>query len=172
MCATTVPTLFHLIIKNLQKSFVLNIRDKSNPTWTFTIQKYSFAILGNCARSSECKNVIWKSNLLLEFTGIDSQGTVSALRFSFRVLRLWLMFILSLSFNSEGQQFIMKCDGLLSTIIKLQNYYQQNGESQQQADTQYMCLLILRNVSFNQSNKSKLISNGNKFEYFNSFDML
>ena len=160
-------TLIHSVIKLLQKSLVFNQRDKSTPI----VQKYAFALLTNCARSSsECKNIVWKSNLMLEFTSIDVQsGMCAALKFNLRLERLWLTFILGLSFTSDGQQFILKCDGLLPTLIKLYDYYRTAAAAvatslitPQHIDVQYLCLLILRNLAFNQSNKSKLISNCNK----------
>lgn len=158
-------TLLHSIIKSLQKSF-LNQSHKSS----FIIQKYSFALLTNCAQSSECKNIIWKSNLLLDFTTNDIQTfKTNFSKFNLKTERSWLNFLLSLSFTQDGQQFFMKVDSLLTTIIKLYEFYQQHVQSQplllnqQLVEIQYLCLLTLRNMAFNQSNKSKLISNCNLF---------
>ena len=153
-------TLIYSIIKLLQKSLIFNQRDKSTPI----VQKYAFALLTNCARlSSECKNIVWKSNLMLEFTSIDVQsGMCAALKFNVRLERLWLTFVLGLSFVPDGQKFVLKCDGLLPTLIKIYEYYRQSAAAlltPQHVEVQYLCLLILRNLAFNQANKSKLISN-------------
>ncbi len=68
---------------------------------------------------------------------------------------MWLNFFVSLSFTSEGQQLIVKVENLLSTIISFFESYITSVDGEEIA---YQSLLILRNVSFNQANKSKLIS--------------
>lgn len=155
-------SLFHSIVKSLQKSLMYQ---QAKPS--LIVQKYSFSILTNCAQSNECKNIIWKSNLLQDFTANDIQiMKTNFTKFNLKLEKFWLNFLLGLSFNQDGQQLFMKVESLLSTIIKLFEYYQQHVQSQpfasnqQLVDIQYVCLLILRNLAFNQSNKSKLISNG------------
>lgn len=175
-------TLLHSIIKLLQKSFVLTAATKQSVACAQITQKYAFAVLTNCAQSNECKNIIWKSNVMAEFTNtsaiaaaVSSSSDTGASGNIQTVLRLekhWLTFVMSLSFSSDGQQFAMKCDGLLATLIHLYEYYQQLVmQTQISIDIQYACLLILRNLAFNQSNKSKLISNCNFFKAYKNVDV-
>lgn len=154
-------SLLNSVIKSLQKSLIN--QTKSN----FVVQKFSFSLLANCAQSNECKNIIWKSNLLQDFTTIDPQSLKSnSFKFNFKIEKLWLNFLVSLSFSTDGQQFFMKVESLLPTIIKFLDpmffsFTTQQSQFQQQQLflIQYLSLLILRNLAFNQSNKSKLISN-------------
>ena len=154
-------SLLSTIIKSLQKSLI-NQQLKSS----FIIQKYTFSILTNCAQSNECKNLIWKSNLIQDFTQIDFQLIkLNSVKFNFKLEKLWLYFLVSLSFSQDGQQFFIKVDtNLLAVVIKFLDpllFCQQNDFQQQQIFLiQYLALLILRNLSFNQANKSKLVSNG------------
>jgi len=73
---------------------------------------------------------------------------------------LWLNFLVSLSFTSDGQNFFMKVESLFTTVIKLLDTF--NGMTSislnTQTEIQYLSLLILRNLSFSPSNKSKLVS--------------
>lgn len=100
---------------------------------------------------------------------MDNYATKSLLaKTNFKKEKLWLNFLLSLSFSQDGQQFFMKVDSLLSLIIKFLDtfIYVQNAPQQlnsQQIEIQYLSLLILRNLAFNQANKSKLVSNGLNF---------
>ena len=149
--------LFNSIVKMVQKS-KLNLKLNNREC-----QRYMFALLTNCAQSSECKNIIWKSNLLTDFTSLELNNLNSVLTQQQCDLRLWLRFLLSLSFSQEGQQFFMKVDSLLMTIIKLDELMLKQRDANNSTkydlkELQYTCLLILRNLAFNSANKSKLIS--------------
>lgn len=153
-------SLLNNLIKLLHKTFVFLKQEKSTPI----IQKYVFQILTNCAGSNECKNLVSKSNLLMEFTNIDFQaGSNANIRLNVRLEKLWLAYLLSLSFWRHGQDFIVKSDGLLPALVRLHDYYRQYSaiglQTQQHLDIQYLTLLILRNLAFSPLNKSKLISN-------------
>jgi len=159
--------LLNSIVKTVQRS-------RSTLKLNRECQRYAFALLTNCAQSSECKNIIWKSNLLIDFTSLELNSLNGVLTQSNCDLRLWLRFLLSLSFSQEGQQFFMKVDALLMTIIKLDELILKQKESSngQNAiekkydlkELHYTCLLILRNLAFNVANKSKLIST-RKFKF-------
>ena len=157
-------SLLYSIIKTLQKSF-------SNPK-AFFIQKYAFSLLANCAQSNECKNIIWKSNLLQDFTTIDFQANKSTLaKLNYKKEKLWLTFLVSLSFSPDGQQFFMKVESLLTRIIKIIESVA--SVQNQQYEIQDLSLLILRNLAFNPANKSKLVSHSNFYLilfYFLAFE--
>ena len=72
---------------------------------------------------------------------------------NFKKEKLWLQFLANLSFSHEGQNMFMKIEGFLSCIIKCM-------DTSLLANTElhYLGLLILRNLSFNSTNKSKLLS--------------
>ena len=151
-------SLLNTIIKTLQKSFV-----QQQVKTSFTIQKYAFSLLTNCAQLAENKGIILKSNVLQDFVTSDFQLN----KFNLKCEKLWLNFLASLSFSTDGQLFLLKVESLISTVIKFLEYYHQSRhapvQQQQQVEIQYLALLILRNLAFNASNKSKLISNGNYF---------
>lgn len=142
-------SLLHSIIKTLQKTY-LSSHNKS-----LVIPKFAFSILANCAQSTECKSIFWKSNLLQDFTGVDFHASKAmSAKSGFKRETLWLNFLVSLSFTSEGQQLLLKTENLLSTLINMFDSYSNTAA---ESEVAYLCLLVLRNVAFNQSNKSKLI---------------
>ena len=101
-----------------------------------------------------------------DFTLIDFQKIKSnAAKLNYKKEILWLKFLVSLSFTSDGQQFFLKVESLLTTVIKILDTF--NGMTtispSIQTEIQYLSLLILRNLAFNQSNKSKLVSQCNIF---------
>jgi hypothetical protein len=150
-------SLLHSIIKTLQKSY-LNSNNKS-----LVIPKFAFSILTNCAQSNECKSIFWKNNLLQDFTAVDFHvSKAMSAKSSFKREILWLNFLVSLSFTSEGQQLILKTENLLTTLTNLFDSYNNTAA---ESEVAYLCLLVLRNVAFNQSNKSKLIV---QVEYINT----
>jgi hypothetical protein len=62
-------SLLFSIIKTLQKlltntsgSNATNINSLNQTKSSFTVLKYAFSLLTNCAQSNECKNIIWKVN--------------------------------------------------------------------------------------------------------------
>lgn len=93
---------------------------------------------------------------MIDFQKIKS----NAAKLSYKKEILWLNFLVSLSFSADGQQFFMKVESLLTTVIKLLDTF--NGMTSIplniQTEIQYLSLLILRNLSFNPANKSKLVS--------------
>ncbi len=115
-----------------------------------------------------------------DFTSIDFQSSKPySSKINFVKESLWLNFLVSLSFSNDGQQLFLKVENLLNAIINLFELYTNNSNinnimtssisntnilnsSIHQNDIAYLALLILRNVSFNQANKSKLISQGNE----------
>ncbi len=156
--STNSMSLLNTVIKTLQKSFL-----QSQIKASFTIQKYAFSLLTNCAQSSDCKSIILKSNVLHDFATIDFQLNKSNLKCE----NMWLNFLASLSFSPDGQLMLLKVDSLLNAIIKFLDYYMHCTQIQlqqhQQIEIQYLALLILRNLAFNPSNKSKLVSNCKNF---------
>ena len=190
--ATSSLSLLHAVIKTLQKALMNNNNNNTNSQQQL-VQRHAFAVLANCAQSSECKNVIWKSGFLLDFTAIDfhhhhhqagssksNAAAATAVSGSFARERLWLTFLLSLSFSHDGQTMFLKVDSLLATVIYLLNCFawmqrnsnnnnnnnsksltanqQQQLQQQQQQDVPYLALLILRNLTFSARNKSKLVT--------------
>ena len=192
--ATSSLSLLHAVIKTLQKALMNNNNNNNNTNsqQQQLVQRHAFAVLANCAQSSECKNVIWKSGFLLDFTAIDfhhhhqagsSKSNAAATAVSgssFARERLWLTFLLSLSFSHDGQTMFLKVDSLLATVIYLLNCFawmqrnsnnnnnnnsksltanqQQQLQQQQQQDVPYLALLILRNLTFSARTKSKLVT--------------
>ena len=125
-------TLLHSIIKTLQKSYL-------NSNKSLIIAKFGFSLLTNCAQSSECKSIFWKSNLLQDFTAIDFQSNkANSSKSNFKKESLWLNFLVSLSFTSDGQQLILKVENLLTTILNIFESYLTTD-----SDISYLSMLIL-----------------------------
>ena len=106
-----------------------------------------------------------KSNLLQDFTSIDFQSNKAhSAKSNYKKESLWLNFLASLSFSPDGQQYFLKVENLLAVIINFLDSYNNHQalttNKQQPFEIPYLALLILRNVSFNPANKSKLISQG------------
>lgn len=156
-------SLLYSIIKTLQK--YLLVSNQQSQKNTYQIQKYAFTLLTNCAQSNECKNIIWKSNLLQDFATIDFPSLkANSAKYNYKKEKLWLLFLVSLSFSQDGQQFFLKVDSLLNTLIKFHELILTSStQHQQYLEMQYFILLMMRNISFNQANKSKLVSHGRFF---------
>ena len=119
----------------------------------------------------------FKSNLVQDFANVDFQAVKSnSAKCNFKKEKLWLKFLVSLSFTMDGQQFFMKVESLLNTVIKFYDLFNSLPSSvgPQNSESQYFSLLILRNLAFNPSNKSKLVSHCNIqiFEFFSPFSKI
>jgi len=150
-------SLLNSVIKSLQRTL-----SQPQSKQTFLVQKYAFALLTNCVQSSECKSIIWKSNLLQEFLSTELHNSKSnILKVNFKRVRLWLSFLVALSFTQDGQHFFLKIDSLLPVLL---GYFTQSFQIQNQPlDIQLFCLLIFRNLALNSSVKLKLLSNVDYF---------
>ena len=113
-----------------------------------------------------------------DFTSIDFQSNKAhSAKSNYKKESLWLNFFASLSFSPDGQQYFLKVENLLTVIINfLDSYNNQQvltNNKQQPFEIPYLALLILRNVSFNPANKSKLISQGkNKMHKIKLFSLI
>ncbi|XP_064598734.1 rotatin-like [Liolophura sinensis] len=132
-------SLVHALIKYAQ-----NDLEKAS------VQRHSavFKLLAVLCLSTECRNILWKSNFLNEFSKLNPKKQKSKSKQN--VEGLWLDLLLNLSFSTEGQQMICKIN---DSIVLLLEFGETQGACREKA------LLILRNLCFHTSNKPKLLAN-------------
>ncbi|XP_052274853.1 rotatin-like isoform X2 [Dreissena polymorpha] len=78
--------------------------------------KSLFGLLANLALSAECRNIIWKSNFLQDFSNLNPKRSKAFKSKGKQYLTetLWLELLLNLSFSLEGQQMILKIPGTVT----------------------------------------------------------
>nr|XP_033790141.1 rotatin isoform X2 [Geotrypetes seraphini] len=112
------------------------------------IQQMTFALLSNLAVVHDCKSVIQKSNFLQNFLSLPlpkgGNKSPSVL------INLWLKLLLNISFGDDGQQMIMKLNGIVDLLIEISKYKHKSSSS--------LALLILHNICFNPVNKPKILA--------------
>ncbi|KAK3086250.1 hypothetical protein FSP39_015771, partial [Pinctada imbricata] len=109
-----------------------------------------YSVLATLTLSSECRNVIYKSNFLRDFLDLNPRKTKK----SKRVLlmeQLWTELLVNLSFSLEGQQMILKTGDSLELLLDFVECCQ--------GHTFECSLLIIRNMCCHGSCKPKLLSN-------------
>ncbi|XP_030068547.1 rotatin [Microcaecilia unicolor] len=115
------------------------------------IQQITFALLSNLAIAHDCKGVIQKSNFLQNFLSLPlpKGGNKSPSGLA----NLWLKLLLNISFGDDGQQMIMKLNGIVDLLIEISKCKHKSNSS--------LALLILHNICFNPVNKPKILAHEN-----------
>ncbi|XP_029446758.1 rotatin isoform X2 [Rhinatrema bivittatum] len=129
-------SLMHSIVKLASQSALEN-----SP-----VQQMAFALLSNLAVAHDCKGVIQKSNFLQNFLSLPKGANKSPSL----MVYLWLKLLLNISFGDDGQQMIMKLNGIVDLLIEMSKYKYKNCSS--------VALLILHNICFNPVNKPKILA--------------
>ncbi|KAK3610373.1 hypothetical protein CHS0354_008649 [Potamilus streckersoni] len=132
-------SLVHCLIKLLSKE---NIKD--------TVLKGVFGLLATLALSAECKNIIWKSNFLREFSELNPRKTKKG-KNKQQNEGLWLELLVNLSFSTEGQQIILKIPDSTDLLLDFMDCGQPRHKE--------LSILIIRNLCCHTSNKPKLLAN-------------
>ncbi|KAL3860206.1 hypothetical protein ACJMK2_010362 [Sinanodonta woodiana] len=132
-------SLVHCLIKLLNKE---NIKD--------AVLKGVFGLLATLALSAECKNIIWKSNFLREFSELNPRKTKKR-KNEKQNEGLWLELLVNLSFSTEGQQIILKIPDSTDLLLDFMDCGQPRHKE--------LSVLIIRNLCCHTSNKPKLLAN-------------
>ncbi|XP_052063673.1 rotatin-like [Mytilus californianus] len=148
--ATTVTTapktqqlstnsLVHCLIKLVSKD---NMKESQ--------LKMVFSLLATLTLSSECRNIMFKSNFLSEFAEMNPRKTKKTKKQQFLEV-CWLELLLNLSFSVEGQQMILKIKESVDLLLDFMECSQ--GKPAE------VSTLIIRNLCCHSSNKPKLLAN-------------
>ncbi|XP_071091563.1 rotatin-like [Haliotis cracherodii] len=113
--------------------------------------KLVFSILATLTLSSECRNIMWKSNFFSEFSKLNPHKASKSKWKSPRDVQ-WMEVLTNLSFSVEGHQIILNISGGVQLLLD----YLELGSPRCQESS----LLILRNLCCHASNKQKLLANG------------
>ncbi|XP_046578265.1 LOW QUALITY PROTEIN: rotatin-like [Haliotis rubra] len=114
------------------------------------ITRLVFSILATLTFSSECRNIMWKSNFFSEFSKLNPHKASKSKWKSPRDVQ-WMEVLTNLSFSVEGHQIILNISGGVQLLLD----YLELGSSRCQESS----LLILRNLCCHASNKHKLLAN-------------
>ncbi|KAJ8277701.1 hypothetical protein GJAV_G00078770 [Gymnothorax javanicus] len=112
------------------------------------IQHLAFSLLSNLAISHDCKGILQKSNFLQYFlsTPLPKSGSKSPCP----SVCSWLKLLLNMSFGEDGQQTILKMDGILELLSEMSQYKHHGNRP--------AALLILHNICFSSANKPKILN--------------
>ncbi|XP_066591011.1 rotatin isoform X2 [Prorops nasuta] len=136
--------LIHVIIQLICKEI-----DKAGKTFDNHKLHFAFLILRNAVHVHECRVSISKSNLLQFFTKIHPITTKRAKPWPL-VEIYCLEFLIDYTFYEEGQIAVPKASDALDVLIHLSKC--------SSLSTKILSMSILRNLSFNLANRSRLLS--------------
>ncbi|WAR12086.1 RTTN-like protein, partial [Mya arenaria] len=115
------------------------------------VQRGLFSLLANLALSSECRNILWKSNFLQEFSNLNPKRSKGNKGRQLATEQLWLELLINLSFSLEGQQIILKIPACLDVLLEF--------VESPTTRLQETAVMIIRNLACHTSNKPRLLSN-------------
>jgi len=142
---TQSPCLMSLLVDYCKNVHVKIVQAKSD----FKMLNTCFQLMNNVSVSTECRNIIWKANLMDLFPAVADKVQCSK-RSKYNVVLLinWLKFILCLSAHSDGQQNILKIKDILLVLLELHksNIFKSG----------YYVIKIIRNLCFHQPSKPRI----------------
>ncbi|WAR12009.1 RTTN-like protein, partial [Mya arenaria] len=100
---------------------------------------------------TECRNILWKSNFLQEFSNLNPKRSKGNKGRQLATEQLWLELLLNLSFSLEGQQIILKIPACLDVLLEF--------VESPTTRLQETAVMIIRNLACHTSNKPRLLSN-------------
>ncbi|XP_076470158.1 rotatin-like isoform X2 [Babylonia areolata] len=129
-------------------------RELSSPCPGSPHLKLYFTLLTSLALAPECRSLIWKSNLLQEFSKL-SPSRSRKWRSRQLLDSLWLQLAVGLSFSTDGQSMLLRVDECLTVLLD----FMENGFASPHC--QECAVLVLRNMCCHAANKPKLLANEN-----------
>ncbi|CAG9862356.1 unnamed protein product [Phyllotreta striolata] len=136
-------SLLHSIIALINKQM-----EQISKTHDLKILETSFNILQNACQSLECRILISKSNLFQSTSRLHPAITKRQKPWD-NVELLWLDFLQTFTCHPEGQVSLGRYSDVLELVFSL--------TSSCKLKNKLMALLVLRNISFYQSNKARLL---------------
>ncbi|KAL1501895.1 hypothetical protein ABEB36_007134 [Hypothenemus hampei] len=137
-------SLLHTIVTLAQKDMDLISRSHD-----LQVLEFCFDILQHCTEYLECRIIISKTNLFQSIQKLHPAMTKRQRPWD-RVENIWLEFLQMFTIYPEGQSLIGKNPDLLELLMMLANTSNEPNRK--------LSLLVLRNVTFYQSNRPRLLS--------------
>uniref|UniRef100_T1J497 Rotatin N-terminal domain-containing protein n=1 Tax=Strigamia maritima TaxID=126957 RepID=T1J497_STRMM len=107
-----VHSLVHALIRLAQ-----NENDRLNNTKDAAILTLVFQTLTNACLGSECRSIVCKTNFLDGFTKLNVQQT-KKFKHQIHIDSMWLHFLLSLTFHSDGQDVVIRMPGAVDLLVE------------------------------------------------------
>ncbi|XP_066247682.1 rotatin [Euwallacea similis] len=139
-------SLLHSIISVISKEM-----EQVSKSHDLSVLELAFDVLHHCCDILECRVVISKSNLFQAMSRMHPAATKRQFPWD-NVELLWLEFLQTYTRYSEGQSAIAKENDLLDVVIGLAHNSKEINRQQ--------ALMVLRNVTFYQPNRPRLLSSG------------
>ncbi|XP_066146267.1 rotatin isoform X2 [Euwallacea fornicatus] len=139
-------SLLHSIISLISKEM-----EQVSKSHDLSVLELAFDVLHHCCDNLECRVVISKSHLFQAMSRMHPAATKRQFPWD-NVELLWLEFLQTYTRYSEGQSAIAKENDLLDVVIGLANSSKEINRRQ--------ALMVLRNVTFYQPNRPRLLSSG------------
>ena len=165
-------TLVHHIIKAALKE----TNPATSTRTSLPLPKSIFSLLATLSLTLECRGVMWKASFLQKFDDVTVPRKITAQNMTSleEEFVLWLDLFVNVSFSQDGQQMIAKMNGSIDKLIGVINSVTGGGASSTSLSTSsttcqhisashpvYKAAVVLHNISFNSSNKAKLLANSN-----------
>ncbi|CAG9829728.1 unnamed protein product [Diabrotica balteata] len=137
-------SLLHAIIALISREM-----DQISKTHDLSALEISFNILHNSCQSLECRILISKSNIFQSISRLHPAITKRQKPWEFVEL-IWLDFLQTYTIHPEGQAAVAKIPDVLELIMTLTNSSKMKNR--------LMAIMVLRNATFYQPNKTRLLS--------------
>ncbi|XP_071785544.1 rotatin-like [Asterias amurensis] len=154
-------SLFHRIIQQLDRNRGCTNGQSGDEQ---LINQRIIHVLGNAVWSAECRNALWKTGFLQNFSQVQQRKrkpTKQSPASKQLSAALWLHLLANLTFSPEGQQMVMRIPEALDLLLVF-------GESSSGSDVEYLATLILCNLCFPSANKPKLLASDKLLLFFES----
>nr|CAD7257485.1 unnamed protein product [Timema shepardi] len=137
-------SLFHAVV-----SLVLREMDMVGPAHEQNVLALAFQLLRHACHSHECRLVMTKSSLLQGFNQLHPSRTKKQKHWE-GIESLWLHFLLDFTYHPEGQLVVPKVPEMFDLIMMMTK----------RRGTKLLSLSVLRNITFHQFNRPRLLSSG------------
>nr|CAD7570235.1 unnamed protein product [Timema californicum] len=137
-------SLFHAVV-----SLVLREMDMIGPAHEQNVLALAFQLLRHACHSHECRLVMTKSSLLQGFNQLHPSRTKKQKHWE-GIESLWLHFLLDFTYHPEGQLVVPKVPEMFDLIMMMTK----------RRGTKLLSLSVLRNITFHQFNRPRLLSSG------------
>ncbi|EDV29055.1 uncharacterized protein TRIADDRAFT_52559 [Trichoplax adhaerens] len=138
------------LVYNILKFLMQSNWKKMNTPLTSSNESALFALISNLSSSAECRSIMWKANFL---QALHPQNvTKQFMKHNVAHLRLWYKILANLSFSRDGQQMMMKVEGIIHDLCCM--------TTSSEFTLRKNALLVLRNMCFNSTLKAHFWANG------------
>ncbi|RDD47072.1 Rotatin, partial [Trichoplax sp. H2] len=144
------------LVYNILKFLMQSNWKKMNTPLTSSNESALFALISNLSSSAECRSIMWKANFL---QALHPQNvTKQFMKHNVAHLRLWYKILANLSFSRDGQQMMMKVEGIIHDLCCM--------TTSSEFTLRKNALLVLRNMCFNSTLKAHFWANDDVLQCF------